>query len=134
VWITTGNPDPNGSAIYRSYSIVRLSASTLAEQDWWTVPEGQTVDSDFGSSPVLYSAKVGGTATALAAACNKNGVFYAWRRGHLAAGPVWQRTVERPIPGPPPASARPPPTRPRCMSRPARRRSGVRRSRERCAR
>jgi len=93
VWITTGNPDPNGSAIYRSYSIVRLSASTLAEQDWWTVPEGQTVDSDFGSSPTLYSATVGGTQTLMAAACNKNGIFYAWRRGNLAAGPVWQRAI-----------------------------------------
>ena len=91
--MTTGNPDPNGSAVYRSYSIVRLSAATLAEQDWWTVPESQTADSDFGSSPVLFPATIGGTKTLLVGACNKNGVFYAWKRGDLAAGPVWQRTI-----------------------------------------
>ena len=93
VWVTTGNPDPNGTAIYHSYSIVRLSAATLAEQDWWTTPEGQTTDLDFGSSPVLFAATIGGTTAQLVGACNKNGIFYAWRRGNLAAGPVWQRTI-----------------------------------------
>src|SRR3954447_283592 len=96
VWITTGNPDPNGSAVYRSYSIVRLSAATLAEQDWWTVSEAQAADSDFGSSPVLFPATVGGATTLMVGACNKNGIFYAWRRGNLAAGPVWQRTIGTP--------------------------------------
>jgi polyvinyl alcohol dehydrogenase (cytochrome) len=93
VWVTTGNPDPNGSAVYRSYSIVRLSAATLTEQDWWTTSESQTIDYDFGSSPVLFTAAVGGVRTALVGACNKNGIFYAWRRADLAAGPVWQRTI-----------------------------------------
>jgi hypothetical protein len=96
VWITTGNPDPNGSAVYRSYSIVRLSAATLAEQDWWTVSESQTADSDFGSSPVLFPATIGGAKALLVGACNKNGIFYAWRRGNLSAGPVWQRTIGTP--------------------------------------
>jgi hypothetical protein len=96
VWVTTGNPDPNGSAVYRSYSIVRLSAATLAEQDWWTVSESQDADSDFGSSPVLFPATIGGATTLLVGACNKNGIFYAWRRGNLAAGPVWQRTIGTP--------------------------------------
>jgi putative pyrroloquinoline-quinone binding quinoprotein len=96
VWVTTGNPDPNGSAVHRSYSIVRLSAATLAEQDWWTVSEAQAADSDFGSSPVLFPATVGGVRTLMVGACNKNGIFYAWRRGNLAAGPVWQRTIGTP--------------------------------------
>jgi outer membrane protein assembly factor BamB len=96
VWVTTGNPDPNGSAIFHSYSVVRLSAATLAEQDWWTVNEPQAQDDDFGSSPALFPATIGGTKTLLTAACNKNGVFYAWRRGNLAAGPVWQRTIGTP--------------------------------------
>jgi outer membrane protein assembly factor BamB len=36
---------------------------------------------------------VGGVSTKLVAACNKNGLFYAWRQTNLAAGPVWQRRV-----------------------------------------
>jgi outer membrane protein assembly factor BamB len=93
VWATTGNPDPNGSAVFDAYSIVRLSAATLAKQDKWTVPAAQAADLDFGSSPTLFSATIGGSTTKLIAACNKNGILYAWRRANLAAGPVWQRQV-----------------------------------------
>ena len=38
-------------------------------------------------------ATIGGTATDLIGACNKNGIYYVWRRTNLAAGPVWQRQV-----------------------------------------
>lgn len=96
VWVSTGNPDPNGSGIYHAQSVVRLSAATLAEQDWWTATEPQDADRDFGSSPVLFTATVGGVATPMVGACNKNGIFYAWRRTALAAGPVWQRTLTPP--------------------------------------
>ena len=90
VWVTTGNPDPTGTAVYQGFSIVRLSAATLAVQDSWTVPASFTVDLDFGSSPTLFTPTVGGVATDMVGACNKNGVFYAWKRQALAAGPVWQ--------------------------------------------
>jgi outer membrane protein assembly factor BamB len=93
VFATTGNPDPNGTAIDDAYSIVRLSASTLARQDKWTVPAAQSADLDFGSSPTLFTATIAGTATKLVAACNKNGMFYAWPRANLAAGPVWSQQV-----------------------------------------
>ncbi len=93
VYATTGNPDPAGTTIDDAYSIVRLSGSTLARQDKWTVPAGQAADLDFGSSPTLYSASIGGAATNLVTACNKNGTLYAWQRDDLAAGPVWTRQV-----------------------------------------
>jgi len=90
VWVTTGNPDPTGTSVYQGFSIVRLSAATLAVQDIWTVPISVTLDLDFGSSPTLFPALISGVATNLVGACNKNGVFYAWNRQALAAGPVWQ--------------------------------------------
>lgn len=91
-WVTTGNPDPNGTTIDDAYSIVRLSASTLAKLDKWTVPAlGQAADLDFGSSPTLFANAA--NTTKLVGACNKNGVFYAWRQDNLAAGPVWSRQV-----------------------------------------
>ena len=93
VWVTTGNPDPTGSQVYDSYSIVRLAAATLAKQDKYTVPLSLTQDLDFGSSPTLFNAAVGGVSTSLVAACNKNGMLYAWRQTDLAAGPVWSRQV-----------------------------------------
>lgn len=93
VWVTTGSPDPTGTAIYDAYSIVRLNESTLVKRDQWTAPNALTSDLDFGSSPTLFRATIAGTSTPLVGACNKNGLFYAWRQSNLAAGPVWSRRV-----------------------------------------
>jgi polyvinyl alcohol dehydrogenase (cytochrome) len=93
VWVTTGSPDPNGTSIYDAYSIVRLNESTLAKQSEWTAPNALASDLDFGSSPTLFTATLGGTSTPLVGACNKNGLFYAWRQSALAAGPVWSVRV-----------------------------------------
>jgi polyvinyl alcohol dehydrogenase (cytochrome) len=93
VWVTTGNPDPTGTSVYQGFSIVRLSAATLAVQDLWTVPIPVTVDLDFGSSPTFFQPVIGGVVSDLIGACNKNGVFYAWKRAALASGPLWQRQV-----------------------------------------
>ena len=96
VWVTTGNPDPTGTTIDDAYSIVRLLASTMAKEDKWTAPLGQTADLDFGSSPTLFAATLAGAETPMVGACNKNGVYYAWRRWNLAAGPIWSRLVGTP--------------------------------------
>jgi polyvinyl alcohol dehydrogenase (cytochrome) len=93
VWVTTGNPDPTGSQVFDAYSVVRLTASTMVRVEKWTVPAAQAADLDFGSSPTLFQATAGGVPTPMIAACNKNGVLYAWRQMNLAAGPVWQRQI-----------------------------------------
>ena len=92
VWVTTGNPDPNGTQVFDAYSIVRLSAATMKRVDKWTVPAAQAADLDLGQLAHLFPSTVAG-APALVAACNKNRVLYAWRQANLAAGPVWQRQV-----------------------------------------
>ena len=58
------------------------------------VPKSQKVsDSDFGGSPTLFTATIGGAATPMVGACNKNGIYYAWQEDDLAGGPVWQDHV-----------------------------------------
>jgi polyvinyl alcohol dehydrogenase (cytochrome) len=96
VWVTTGNPDPTGTTIDDTYSIVQLSAGTLTKLSKWTVPNTQGSDLDFGASPTLFTAVLGGASTPMVGACNKNGVFYAWRQANVAAGPVWSRRVASP--------------------------------------
>src|SRR5215472_5298253 len=92
VFVSTGN-GPGGDSI----SVVRLNASTLAREDAWQVPSTQHgTDSDFGGSPTLFTANIGGTATPMVGACNKNGTYYALKQGDLAAGPVWSDTVGAP--------------------------------------
>ena len=98
VYVTTGNPGDRYTATpgYTN-SIVKLSATTLAVQSHWAIPKAQQVfDSDFGASPTLFIARIQGKATPMIGACNKNGIYYALRRAHLAAGPVWTRRVGAP--------------------------------------
>ena len=94
VWATTGNADPTtGADQGDSFSIVRLAGGTLARQDIWTVPDQAGTDNDFGASPTLFTATRNGVTTPMAGACNKNGIFYAWKAGNLASGPVWSRQI-----------------------------------------
>jgi polyvinyl alcohol dehydrogenase (cytochrome) len=53
-------------------------------------------DADFGATPTLFTATINGVNRSLVGALNKNGIFYAWDRSNLAAGPVWQSTTADP--------------------------------------
>lgn len=96
VFVSTGNSDPTGGQAGDSFSLVKLSGSTLARQALWTVPGENGTDYDFGASPALFSATLGGTPTPMVGACNKNGSWYALRQGNLSAGPVWTRQLSDP--------------------------------------
>jgi outer membrane protein assembly factor BamB len=105
VWVTTGNALDSTSPQGDSDSIVNLSAGTLRKKAIWTLPNAEQVsDGDFGASPVVFKARIGGVATKLVGACNKNGRFYAvnaktmqevWQfnvdtaRGACVAGAIW---------------------------------------------
>jgi len=88
VWVTTGNGDSGDS-----FAIVRLDAATLTKEDRWVVPATAGTDLDWGSSPTLFKASLGGIQTDMVGACNKNGTYYAFRSADLVAGPVWSRKV-----------------------------------------
>jgi hypothetical protein len=62
----------------------------------WTIPGITNVDDDLGASPTLFEATLKGVSTPMVGACDKNGLFYAWRANNLAAGPVWTRQVGDP--------------------------------------
>jgi outer membrane protein assembly factor BamB len=92
IFVTTGN----GKSVSDGLSIVKLSMS-LAKEDIWTVPTAQRVfDSDFGGSPTIFTANIGGVPTEMVGACNKNGTYYALNASSLSAGPVWTQTVGNP--------------------------------------
>jgi hypothetical protein len=69
-----------------SQSIVALDATTLDVLDHWQNPT-PLENSDFGSSPALFSAQDG---TPLIASASKDGWLYVLRRDRLSAGPVWK--------------------------------------------
>jgi outer membrane protein assembly factor BamB len=72
-------------------SLVALDAATLAVRGSWQIPISQAVvDSDWGDTPILFSDAAGDQ---LVAAINKDGIAYAFRRGDVGAGPVWQHQI-----------------------------------------
>jgi outer membrane protein assembly factor BamB len=98
--VTTGNGYANSGQPLYNESIVRLDPNTLAVEDYWQVPASeQARDGDFGASPTVFTANLGGVSTPMVGACNKNGIYYAFRQNDLNAGPVWQFRMTIPYPG-----------------------------------
>jgi polyvinyl alcohol dehydrogenase (cytochrome) len=92
LFVTSGNDDCN-SAVQNS--IFRLDATTMAVQSYWQAPGNSLVsDADFGSTPMLFTATVGGTTRRMVGGESKNGTYYALDRDNLAAGPLWSHVVE----------------------------------------
>jgi polyvinyl alcohol dehydrogenase (cytochrome) len=91
VYVSVGNGDCG--SLYTT-AIVSLHADNLSPADSWQVPVSQqTNDSDFGATPTLFTATINGVSRAMVGVGNKNGVFYAFDRNNLGAGPIWQSTV-----------------------------------------
>src|SRR6266700_1082785 len=92
IFVTTGTRNQPSQML--AEAVVALDASTLTLKSSWAIPNSQqTVDSDFGNTPILLTDAHGNP---LVAAINKNGYAYAYNRNNLAAGPVWTQTVTLP--------------------------------------
>ena len=94
MYFVTGNPGSCSQPEPYAVAIIELNASNLAFIGSWQVPASQQVlDSDFGSTPTLFQATIGGSSQRLVGVANKNGVYYAFVLGQLGQGPVWQATI-----------------------------------------
>ncbi|HZC07192.1 MAG TPA: PQQ-binding-like beta-propeller repeat protein [Ktedonobacterales bacterium] len=90
LYFATGNPG-GGCSTPTPYAqaVVELNASNLSYVASWQVPASQAIgDGDFGSTPTIFNSMLG--------IVNKNGIYYAFQRNQLAAGPVWQTQVADP--------------------------------------
>jgi outer membrane protein assembly factor BamB/cell division septation protein DedD len=89
IYLTTGTQ--SNLADTQAQAMVAVDASALTVQGSWTIPPAQTTtDSDWGTTPLLYT---DANSTNWAAGINKNGNLYAFYRGNISAGPVWQKQV-----------------------------------------
>ncbi|MBV9613922.1 MAG: PQQ-binding-like beta-propeller repeat protein, partial [Ktedonobacteraceae bacterium] len=90
IFVTTGTRNQPNQTL--SEAVVALDASTLALKSSWALPtSAETVDSDFASTPILFTDTNGDQ---LVAAVNKNGIAYVFNRNNLAAGPVWSQQID----------------------------------------
>lgn len=93
IFFGTGNAGNCGTAESLAVALVEVSPS-LSLIGHWQIPASQHgPDSDFGSTPTMFSATINGTSTLMVGLQNKNGVYYAFRRSSLSAGPVWRAHI-----------------------------------------
>jgi outer membrane protein assembly factor BamB len=76
---------------FDQYSIVRFDPVTLQQTGKWPAPSTNSVDPDFASSPILFTATIGGKSVPMVGGCQKTGWFYALRTDTMQL--VWQYQV-----------------------------------------
>lgn len=97
VYFATGNAAPCSRRQPLATALVEVTASSLALVGHWQVPPSQHGrDSDFGATPTLFTATTGGRTRAMVGLSNKNGVYYAFNRARISAGPVWRARIASP--------------------------------------
>ena len=93
IYVPTGSPDfANGCTGKEPNApdLLELKASNLSLVGHWQVPKSDQIsDSDFGATPTLFEAN----GKPMVGLVNKNGLYYAFQRDDLAAGPVWSTRV-----------------------------------------
>ncbi len=95
VYFATGPLEGPCNATSTPYveAVIEVQASDLGVIGHWQLPTAQAMgdtDSDFGSTPTLFTRISKGKTQAMVGIANKNGVYYAFKRGHIGAGPSWQ--------------------------------------------
>lgn len=78
-------------------ALLEFRASDLQLLGTWQIPAPlQTDNGDFGSTPTLFQAMIGGVKQNMVGILNKNGTYYAFQRDALVKGPVWSATLAAP--------------------------------------
>src|SRR5579859_3988684 len=95
IYFTTGNPvNRCATTASNAIALVKLNATDLSFISSWQVPATeQGKDSDFGSTPTLFQATIGGILYQLVGAVNKNGTYYAFDRTNIGNGPLWRAQI-----------------------------------------
>lgn len=91
VYVSTGNEGTCSTTETMTDAIIALSTTNLSLVASWQVPLAQEItDGDFGATPTLFKATIGGTSHQMVGLINKNGTYYALDRTNISAGPLWQ--------------------------------------------
>lgn len=95
IYFDTGNDGGCSTSEPYSTAVVALHASDLSLASSWQIPPAQQIeDGDFGATPTLFTATIGGVARSLVGAVAKSGIYYAFDRTNVGAGPVWMTRID----------------------------------------
>lgn len=91
VYVSTGNEGTCSTTETMTDALIALRTTDLSLVASWQIPSAQQItDGDFGASPTLFKATIGGVSHQMAGLINKNGMYYALDRTNISAGPLWQ--------------------------------------------
>lgn len=96
LYIATGNPGTCSTAERLAEAVVELNTADLSFVASWQVRGSDNADLDFGSTPTLFTAAIGGVSHAMLGVANKDGKYYAFDRDALGNGPLWRAILGRP--------------------------------------
>jgi outer membrane protein assembly factor BamB len=100
VYVSTGTIYQCAQGEPMAYALIALHAADLSLIGSWQVPAtDRGADSDFGSTPTLFQATINGAVRLMVGLVNKNGIYYAFDRTNIKAGPLWQKTIAITAPG-----------------------------------
>ena len=91
IYFATGNGGQCSKPEPYAVALIKVRASNLSFLDAWQVPADKQIgDSDFGSTPTLFEATIGGVTKQSVGLVNKNSDFYAFDRTAIGHGPIWK--------------------------------------------
>lgn len=94
VYVTSGTPTNCATGQGYMDAMIALRASDLTPLDSWRLPGSEEIyNSDWGGTPTLFSATIGGVVTSMVGAVHKNGTYYAFKRGAVGQGPLWRAAI-----------------------------------------
>ncbi len=97
LYFSTGNPGTCSSTETMAPALIAVHTADLSLVASWKVPlKAQSTDGDFGSTPTLFQANIGGVVHHMVGLLNKNGIYYAFDRANLSAGPLWKVKLASP--------------------------------------
>lgn len=89
VYFATGNAGQCSTDEPLGSSLIQVAASDLTLQSSWPAPLNGT-QAEWGSTPTLFTASVGGVQRSMLGLVDKNGSYYAFDRTKpLSLGPAW---------------------------------------------
>jgi polyvinyl alcohol dehydrogenase (cytochrome) len=94
LYFATGNAQPCKKRETLAVAVIRTNAS-LKLLSSWQVPAKllPNDDSDFGSTPTLFTASIRGVVHQMVGVQNKNGIYFAFDRSAISRGPLWEDRV-----------------------------------------
>src|SRR5712692_8941227 len=97
LYFGTGNEGTCSTTETMTDAVVALRTTDLSLVGSWQVPSSQrVVDGDFGTTPTLFPATINGVLHQMLGLMNKNGIYYAFDRTNISAGPLWQDQLAAP--------------------------------------